>query len=170
MDYEIRRACVDDAEQLGYLHSFTWRTAYQGIVPDEILYRMTPEKRIKYFKVALKNNTEDTYVLTTGDKIIGMITLGPCRDSDLDDSWGEIWGIYLHPSYWRKGYGTILMSWGMGELRRRGYQKVSLWVLQENNQARNFYEKMGFIQDGALEQIEIGRPLYKVRFINDLQS
>ena len=34
------------------------------------------------------------------------------------------------------------------EIKSRGYDKIFLWVLEENNRARSFYEKMGFVTDG----------------------
>lgn len=40
-------------------------------------------------------------------------------------------------------------------LGRKGYSSVSLWVLEENQRARRFYEKAGFDLDGASKSIEI---------------
>lgn len=37
MDVEIRPAELADVAELGRMHVATWRAAYTGIVPDEIL-------------------------------------------------------------------------------------------------------------------------------------
>lgn len=48
-----------------------------------------------------------------------MITIGKCRDKDKDQTYGEIWGIYLHPDYYHKGIGTVLINWGIDELKKK---------------------------------------------------
>lgn len=92
------------------------------------------------------------------------------RDDDLDDTYGEIWGIYLLPSYWNKGFGTILMNWGINELSDRGYKGASLWVLEENLNARAFYEKLGFTCDGVIKEIRLGTILKEVRYIKHIND
>ena len=59
-----------------------------------------------------------------------------------------------------------LINWGICELRRRGYKKASLWVLEENLNARKFYEKLGFEHDGAIKEISIGKKLNEYRYTN----
>ena len=44
-----------------------------------------------------------------------------------------------------------IMNWIKEEIKSRGYDKISLWVLEENNRARSFYEKMGFVTDGEIK-------------------
>ena len=43
----------ESAKALGVIHSASWKSAYKGIIPDEILNRISPEKREKYFEKAL---------------------------------------------------------------------------------------------------------------------
>lgn len=167
---KIRWAAYDDAEDLGIIHSQGWKAAYKNIIPDKVLGTITAEKRKKRFEEAIINKTEETAVLIIDNKVIGFCTLGANRDDDLDDSYGEIWGIYLLPEYWGKGLGRVLINWGIQELNQRGYGKVSLWVLEENISARSFYEKIGFIFDGTVKKIDIGIPLKEVRYIKYIDS
>ena len=122
MDYKIRWATVDDAEELGYVHTESWKAAYKDIIPDEVLKNMNIEERQKRFEKAIKNQEEENAVLLVDEKIVGFITLGKCRDDDFDDTVGEIWGIYLLSSYWGRGLGSDLISWGIDELKNRGYE------------------------------------------------
>lgn len=41
--------------------------------------------------------------------------------------------------YMRKGYGSKLLEFVMNELKKQGFTDVFLWVLEENNSAREFY-------------------------------
>ncbi len=104
-------------------------------------------------------------MLVVDNKIVAFLTLGLSRDDDLDDSYGELAGIYLLQKFWGKGLGFLLTNWGIRELSKRGYKKVSLWVLEENANARKFYEKMGFRQDGAEKEITLGKKLTKFRYV-----
>lgn len=41
------------------------------------------------------------------------------------------------------------MDVALGDLRAGGWRWVTLWVLAENQQARDFYARFGFAPDGA---------------------
>ena len=64
--------------------------------------------------------------------------------------------------------GTKLINWGIHELHNRGYTMISLWVLKENISARKFYDKMGFIHDGTIKEINIGKTLKEYRYFNGI--
>jgi len=42
-------------------------------------------------------------------------------------------------------YGEIVSDRAVEELERRGFEKILLWVLEDNGRARRFYEKHGFV-------------------------
>lgn len=96
------------------------------------------------------------------------MTLGKCRDGDSDSSCGETWGIQLLPHYWNQGIGTKLIKWRIEELKNREFEKVSLWVLEENITARRFYEKIGFQHDGTVKELNIGNQLKEYRYIENI--
>lgn len=166
--YKIRYADVNDAKILGEIHSKSWKIAYKGIVPDDALNNITVEKRQKYFEKALTKGWEEDAIIYYDDIPMGLICIGKCRDFDKDKAYGEIWGIYLLPDYWNKGFGSLLIEWGIKELRKRNYNKVTLWVLEDNYQAKNFYEKLGFKHDGTIKEINLGKALKEHRYIKDI--
>lgn len=168
MEYMIRWAVEQDAKALGLIHSQAWRIEYKGIIPDDILEIFTPEKREEYFKNAIINKTEETAVIESGGSTIGFVTLGRSRDDDSSSDCGEIWGIYISPGFWRRGFGKTMLSWGLEELGARGFLKVTLWVLEDNMRARKFYEKQGFRFDGTVKEIKIGKQLNEIRYIKVL--
>lgn len=162
--YDIRYATINDARILAQIHSTSWKVAYKGIVPNSVLDNITVEKREKHFEQALKEEREKNAIIFKGNKPAGLICIGKCRDSDQDDSCGEIWGIYLHPDYWNMGIGLVLLKWGLDELTKKGYKKATLWVLEDNLSARKFYEKAGFKHDGLIKEIKVGKVLNEYRY------
>jgi len=167
--YKVCRADVNDARILGEIHSSSWKKAYRGIVPDEILDNISVEKSQKYFEKALSEGREEDYLVFAGDKAVGLMCIGKCRDEDKDDTYGEIWTIYLLPEYWNKGIGSYFINWGLNELKNRNYKRVTLWVFEENLNARKFYEKMGFKYDGTKKEITIGKKLMELRYEKEIE-
>ena len=50
-----------------------------------------------------------------------------------------------------------------------GYEEVFLWVLEENINARKFYESQGFTRaDGEMETAPGGRTLKEIRYIKKI--
>ena len=165
MECYVRFADFYDSKILGYIHCQSWISAYKTIIPDSILDDISVEKREKYFQKALSEKLEEDVLIFNESNPVGFLTLGKCRDKDSDNFWGEIWGIQLLPSYWSQGIGTELINWGINELKNRAFTKISLWVLEENINARKFYEKIGFKHDGTIKELNIGRPLNVYRYV-----
>jgi ribosomal protein S18 acetylase RimI-like enzyme len=73
----------------------------------------------------------------------------PSRDPDDDPTRvGHITSLHVLPHLRGRGYGRRLLDHAFAEFRRRGFSEVTLWVLEENRNARRFYEKHGFHVDG----------------------
>ena len=167
----IRPATPDDAPPLAIVHVDSWRSAYRGLVPASILDGLDYDRRAVRFRESLAAHTEETYLAEGDGEILGFLTVGPCRDEDVDrEVTGEIWGIYLAPQHWRKGIGTALCLYGEQLLRSRGYRQAVLWVFAGNDQARRFYEAMGFAADGASKMHDVGAPLEAVRYRKGLEN
>lgn len=166
----IRRATPDDADAIARVHVDSWRSAYRGLVPDSHLERLNYEIRAKGFRESIASGAEETYLVEQAGDLIGFLTLGGCRDADLDAALtGEIWGIYLAPQYWRRGVGRQLCHEAEKMLISRNYRQAVLWVFEGNASARRFYEAMGFEVDGASKTLNPGAPLQAIRYRKRLE-
>jgi ribosomal protein S18 acetylase RimI-like enzyme len=164
---EIWPAEPGDAKALSEIQSSSWRAAYKGIVPDEVLKAYTPETRVNALEDFISAGTSlNAMALYNGDPA-GFICFEKCRDEDADALRGEIWAIYISPEYWRRGIGTRLLLWAAEQLKNKGFTSISLWVLEENASARAFYEKHGFKADGAKKELELGKKLMVVRYMKE---
>ena len=168
---EIRRATSDDAVALARVQIDSWRVAYRGLVPDSHLDSLDYELRAQRFREPPAQFAEERYLAEQNGEVLGFLTLGECRDGDVDPkTCGEIWAIYLEPGHWRKGIGTSLCRYGERILKARGYRSAMLWVFAGNDQARRFYEAMGFRPDGASKTLNPGAPLEAVRYRKELED
>lgn len=161
----IRTATESDAAEIARIHVDTWRVAYAGIVPDSHLSRLSKKGREKRWARTLSVSTKETRLAVAPDgQVVGWSSFGPSRDNDGQGA-GELYAIYLDHSHWGKGIGRELMDDAVSHLNDDGFASITLWVLQENTQARTFYEKAGFNPDGVSKVIEIdGKKLAELRY------
>lgn len=159
----IRSLTKKDIRQQAIIHSSAFRKAYKGIIPDSFLDNFTVEKREDFFRKEFEN-FKDTFIIEDNNRVIGFATIGKCRDSDIQLNAGEIWGIYIHPDFWNKSYGTKLLQYTIEILKKRNYKLITLWVLEENYPGREFYEKNGFVHDGTRKQLKLGKDMVEFRY------
>lgn len=62
----IRPATLADAEALGDAHVRVWRWAYRGLMPDEVLERMRPERKGAGWRQDLSDGWIDAWVSEAG--------------------------------------------------------------------------------------------------------
>ncbi|MCL2003243.1 MAG: GNAT family N-acetyltransferase [Oscillospiraceae bacterium] len=166
MSFSIRKALPEDAYEYAACHIETWQSAYRGIIPDEYLANMSTqlEQRAERFKEEMTEQTARFYLSIYQEKVIGKLVIGQSRDEDKPNA-GEIIGIYLLEGFWGKGYGRKMLDFALKELKMTGYSEALIWVLEGNHRARRFYEKCGFIFDGAKKEMTVGKPLPVMRYV-----
>lgn len=147
MKFDIRLATLEDVKCCADIHAKSWEFAYSGILSKDIIDKHSIRWPVIWSKM-LTMNTDSHYVVVLDGIIIGFLTISISRDADLNELFYEIIGLYLDPKFIGDGYGKRAMDWIKGEIKSRGYDNISLWVLEENDHAKRFYEKSGFKADG----------------------
>lgn len=158
---EIRHlAPFDDRMEISHIYEEGWKFAFKGIIPQSYLDGI-PEGN---WASCLDREGVHSLVIVEDGKLIGTSSYCKSRVREFE-GYGEIISIYLLPSYVGRGYGKKLLHAVMDELSKLGYRDIFLWVLEENNRARRFYEKEGLMCDDIHTQIEIGgQELREVRY------
>lgn len=170
MNFIIREATENDSIKMGQVITLSWKTAYAGIVPEDYLNNLSFDDRAKTFSNDInKKSDTDYFIAELNGKAIGALVLSKCRDKDLKDA-GEVCAMYLLPEYIGKGYGTEMMRFSVSFLAKSGFDIISLWVLEDNSRARKFYQKCGFISDGAKKELVIGKPLTALRYKTEIRQ
>ncbi len=146
----IRRALGGDAETVGRIHVESWNVAYRGIMPDDVIARTDLAYRTAFWAERIADPAWPVFVLEQARECVAFCQMIPTRDSGDDPALvGHITSIHVLPALRGHGFGRALLDHVLEEFAHRGFAEVTLWVLQDNTNARAFYETYGFRQDGG---------------------
>ncbi|MGE5380002.1 MAG: N-acetyltransferase family protein [Methylocystaceae bacterium] len=162
---KIRSALAEDALTISQIHASSWKAGYRGIVPQQYLDDLSDQYWVTLFQKAITEDLFQVKLILEDNIPVGCISYGKARDKKLS-SWAEIIALYIHPNYFRRGYGQRLLNTAFEELKSNSYKSCYLWVLKENTNARYFYEKNGFHCSSDENNVEVaGEKLIDVRYI-----
>src|SRR5918999_4630796 len=148
----IREAMPEDARRIAEVHVTAWQRAYRGMLPDDYLDRLSADDREARWLAAIADPAPGSGVLVAEDRdgIVGFASFDRSRDEDADETTGEVPAIYLPPTVVGTGVGRRLFAAATDALRRAGYRRATMWVLEANRRARRFYERAGWGWDGTV--------------------
>lgn len=140
-----------------------WKSAYKGIVDNNILNSMNRNERIEKRKNDYKQN--GFIVAELNSQIVGF-----CRYIDsnkftpnISNIDCELLALYVKPNLKYNGIGTRLFQFVKNEFKSKNKTKMILWCLKDNEPSKKFYTKMGgeivkerTIKIGGKEYLEVG--------------
>ena len=148
----VRPPTPGDAPRLAAVHIETWQQAYDGIFPERFLHELDMEGRRQWFASRIERAAEGLLVADAGSGPVGFCLFGEATEP----GWGEVYAIYVHPEHWGDGHGTELLSAAETHLSVMGFERALLWVLERNLQAREFYQRRGWVLGRPIKIEEIG--------------
>ncbi len=166
---EIREADKDDYSIISYILNETWKVAYKGLIPesDMIIYT-DKERREQMISEALEKGELKFYIAKYDNVECGVASFQK-YDGDDYDNCAYIKQLYILPDYQKMGIGKSLMQHLYTIIKNLGYKRVILNTLEENSNARAFYEKLGFEyfgpEDSPLFSERVVRALYRKEII-----
>ena len=153
---QYRGATHADAEGIARLHADSWRRTYRGDFLDEFLDGDLVSERREVWRERLDRPSDNQFVLLAMDEneIAGFV----CAYGDEDAEWGSLLdNLHVSHAHRRKGIGSVLTeragSWLASAYPDCG---VYLWVLESNEGACRFYERLGATNAGAVEMENAG--------------
>lgn len=160
---EIREATVADGTAIADVHVRTWQAAYEHVFGAERLAGIDLERRASGWQRALAGRPDEpVFVAELDGRIVAFASVGPSRDAA---GTGELFAIYALPEAWGTGAATVLIRTAVKTLRELGYGEAVLWVLEDNPRARRFYEREGWVVDGAQRDgVHMGMRTVEVRY------
>ena len=144
MDFEVRVATPEDADELGLVHVTAWREAYFPHLLSAASFEVaTPQVRADRWRVILDTpGPRTTWVAEHDDRIIGFSGAGASHDDD-EPRPLELYSIYVLAKAYGTGVGQALLDTALGD------SPASLWVAADNPRAQAFYRRNGFVPDGT---------------------
>jgi len=97
----------------------------------------------------------------------GFTVVGRSTNQAAGGATGEIHLLHVRPAFWGSGVGRRLLAAASDALVADGHAAATLWVLVSNGRARRFYEREGWLADGATAIEQHGVPIEVMRYRRD---
>ena len=128
----IRAARPDEGDELAEIQRRASVGALAHIFPpDEYPYPIDEIRR--RWRDALAEG-RSAFVYEDEAELVGVALVGP--------EWLD--GLYVVPERWGTGIAVALHDAALEQLRADGFERCHLWVLEDNQRARRFYERQGW--------------------------
>ncbi|MFH8466354.1 GNAT family N-acetyltransferase [Streptomyces sp. NPDC017991] len=163
----IREMTLSDCPRVAEIRVRGWQSAYKGLMPqsylDDLDVSAELPRRRAHFERAAGTDVVNLVAESAG-VVVGWACHGPYRDEEprAQDTRGagdagdaELYAIYVDPDRIGRGVGRALLRASVERCAAAGHDRMLLWVLQENADARRFYERAGFTADGTEEPYEV---------------
>jgi GNAT superfamily N-acetyltransferase len=154
-----------DLRKVGDLHFRSRASAYAGFLPPEALNFGSPDALGEYWteRWRWERDTHRMTLAVDGDDLAGFTYLGPSEEPGVR----ELSAIHVDPALVGTGVGKLLMVDALAHLKPRAV----LWVLEQNERARRFYERGGWRADGVTRVDSMGGvETLQVRYAKDLEG
>lgn len=144
----IRRAESGDEACLAHVQTESWKAAFAGIVPAELLTQCTSiERAEKMYARLLAKQRGNGYILELDGQAPLRRMVGRRARRGYAGA-AELRCIHSLPENWRRGCGSRMMERVLADVKAAGYTKILLWAFTDNVRAIRFYEAQGFTFGG----------------------
>lgn len=152
----IRPGVLSDVPGISRAYAESWRTTYEGWVPESFLNGITEQAAAKIFTESLQPNGYSYFlhVAEMDGRIVGFADGGKER-SHPEKGIGELYAVYLLKAYQGNGLGRALFQASVKSLAEAGMKEMVVWVL-EQSPYRKFYEALGGSLGEGRKILELG--------------
>ena len=126
--------------QVAVIHSISWKESHCSFCAPSFVAMHTPERQQEYIQNKM-NNGSKFYMLVEG-RPIGVVSV---KENLIED-------LYILPDKQNMGYGTKLLQFAVEQCTGT----PTLWILENNTNAKRLYQKMGFQETGRIHAITDG--------------
>ncbi len=163
----VRLARTSDVDEIARVQVASWRSAYAGLLPTEVLDALAPDEIAwEWGRALLQPGPHRLLVAIGGEgQVVGAAAVGPGVDPDAAGA-GEISLLAVDPDHWRQGHGSRLLQASVDHLVGAGHREALMWVPLDDEPRRAFLQSAGWGPDTAYRDREIGdRVVREVRLV-----
>lgn len=164
----IRKVRYEDIEQIVDINIQDWKKVYKGIIDDSSLENLDKKEKIEKWKKSY--NKGNLIVFEKDEKVLGYCRYDDNISNKNNEIDSEIIALYVKYDNLGQGIGKKLVEYVKEDLKNKNRKKMIIWCLQENINARKFYEKIGgkLIQDEKYFEKD-GKRYKEVGYIFDIK-
>ena len=164
-DFEILAPQSDDSMAIASLHAQSWQENYRGVFSDRFLNHVLIDDRLKIWTKRVNAPSSNQYILLAkqGNVLAGFL----CAYMNDHPVYGPLLdNLHVATQYKGLGLGRHLMTMLARKIDNgENYNGMYLWVLEQNQEAIQFYERLGGSLVETVEGNDIGdRPFLKRRY------
>ena len=126
--------------QAAVVHSISWKESHRSFCAHDFIEMHTPERQQEYIRNKMKCGSK--FYILIEEKPIGIVSI---KDGIIED-------LYILPDKQNMGYGTKLLQFAIAQCT----DTPTLWILENNTNAKRLYHKMGFQETGRIHAITDG--------------
>ncbi len=157
----IRAADRRDFPAIAAIHATSWQTAYRHALPDAYLAGQVVEDLANHWR-NIEVRDQDVVLVAEDDAVRGFIAVWCRPDADIDN-------LHVLPDYRSAGMGAKLMAAAGAILMANGHRTAHLTVVDGNDRAIRFYERLGGARTGRCDIDIFGTPVPSIGMAwNDL--
>lgn len=138
----VRQAFIDDAASVARVHAESWRTTYQGILPESLVAGRALSRYEAFWRECIEGKRALVLLAESAQsESVGFVSFGPPREKGVSFD-AEVYALYVLQAHQRRGIGRQLLAEVARRLVRQGLFTAYLWALKANP-GRLFYEALG---------------------------
>ncbi len=155
----IRPARSSDTNSIARIHIDMWRLAYEGILAEDYLRRLSYSRSRVQWQIMLERHAGVLIVAESSDDGVMGFAAGGAERTGAFGVDGELMALYVLHGHHGVGVGQNLTVDMARRLAEHGRTGMVVWVLADNP-ARHFYEHIGGVKVGE-RTIRLGDQQYR---------
>jgi len=161
---EVHVATLAEAPVLAELQRRSALAAYRHIFPPEA---PTPtfDRLLSLWESWLGSGALTGFVAEVAGDSVGVVLAGA---DPSEVTVGHMARMYVAPERWRQGIGRLLYAVAIDHLGGAGYTEATLWVLENNDRARSWYERLGWVATGERKSVFQPAAIDELRYRREL--
>lgn len=145
----VRQVGLPDLADVVAIFLDCWRLRYREVMPAELVERMSPEAAEELWARSLADPGMEFLGAEGPDgRLAGIVGFRIA-----DPGVGYVSSLYVSPHTQGGGFGRHLLTAAERGLAELGATTARLWVFEQNEPSRRFYERSGWEPDGTRETL-----------------
>jgi GNAT superfamily N-acetyltransferase len=158
-DVSVRVAWAADAPAVAVLQVRAWRERYADLLPADVLEELPLDAFTLQWEQSIarpKEARQRVLVALERTAVRGFAATAPATDADADPARdAELTEFIVDLDSRRVGHGSRLLHAVADTLRSDRFTRATVWVVQSDDEVREFFLGQGWAADGAHRELDL---------------